>query len=165
MFSRLADVGEERDSFALADLFHMPKPEEDGLGASTGAGTGIAAAPGPGVRSDSGAEGPRQPFDIRKLSGGFVVAGNAGAALPAEIEVRVAYMTRDGARRALDQYHPLDFCLSRLPVDIQGARVVERSGNRLVLADAGPGLRISATGFDTLRDVVVKVTPIDAPEA
>ena len=164
LYARLAEAGEERDAFALADLFHMPRPDDVGLAASAGAGEGIAAVRNRAAAAENGVlpDLPRQPFEIRKLSGGFAVTSQAAASIPAEIEVCVAYMTRDGARRALDQYHPLDFCLSRMPVDVQGARVVEKLGNRMVLADAGAGFRISASGFDTLRDLVVKVTPIES---
>jgi hypothetical protein len=166
IYARLAQPDEERDTFALADLFHVPNLAESGLAAGVGAGEQLAAikAP-PSSEREEGEPGPPPQFAIRRLAGGFTVAANPEAPrLPAEIEVRIAYMVRGGVRQAFDNYHPFDFRLEALPVEVVGARVTERAGNRLVLADAGHQLRVTASGFDTLRDLVVRVTPLENEE-
>lgn len=165
IYARLAAPEEERDAFALSDLFHLPSPVEAALAAGAGSGDAALAIKVPPGERGEGTAGPPPAFAIRPLAGGFIVASHADAtAVPSEIEVRVAYMVRGGVKHAFDSYHPLDFRLEELPVEVAGARIAERSGNRLVLAEAGPHLRISAAGFDTLRDLVVRVTPLESDE-
>jgi hypothetical protein len=165
IYARLAEPDEERDTFALADLFHVPNLADTGLAAGIGTGDQLAAIKAPPSEREDGEPGPPPPFAIRRLAGGFTVAANADAPeVPGEIEVRVAYMVRGGVRPAFDNYHPFDFRLEALPVEVVGARVAERAGNRLVLADAGHQFRITASGFDTLRDLVVRVTPLENAE-
>jgi hypothetical protein len=103
-----------------------------------------------------------QPLQIRRVNGGFVVAAHPNAeSLPETVEIRAAYMVRDGARQALKRYDPLDFRLERMRLEVQGAEVEHCAGNRLVLARVGKHMRVEALGFDTLRDLVIRVAPLE----
>jgi hypothetical protein len=85
--------------------------------------------------------------------------------LPQSLEILAAYMVRDGARQALKRYDPLDFQLDRMRVDVQGASVEYCSDNRIVLTGVSSHMRVEAIGFDTLRDLVIKVVPQAQEEA
>jgi hypothetical protein len=158
LWSRLAGTEEERDPYSLADLFHIPERSDE------------TAGPAPAVHSDAPdpeeagepASAKVQPLQIRRVNGGFVVAAHPNAeSLPETVEIRAAYMVRDGARQALKRYDPLDFRLERMRLEVQGAEVEHCAGNRLVLARVGKHMRVEALGFDTLRDLVIRVAPLE----
>jgi hypothetical protein len=70
-------------------------------------------------------------------------------------------MVRAGARQALARYNPLDFRLERMHVDVQGAMVDQCDGNKLILSGVTRHMRVEASGFDTLRDIVIRVVPLE----
>jgi hypothetical protein len=153
LWTRLAETEEERDPYSLADLFPLPDAEEraDAL-------PGVPE--GPQSAEDTGeppARAPR-PLEIRKVSGGFLIAANANAPiLPESLEICAAYMVRDGARQALARYNPLDFRLERMRIEVQGANLEHCAENRMVLTGITGHMRVEASGFDMLRDVVIRV--------
>lgn len=76
-----------------------------------------------------------------------------------KLEVRAAYAVRDG--NALSEWEPEDFQMVAPPLRMDpkpvGLRVLEQSGNRLLLEVYEPQFRIDVVGFDTKRDLFVKV--------
>jgi hypothetical protein len=158
LWSRLAETEEERDPYSLADLFHLPEPTEEPASCAH-----PAKEPAADDQEQPKLPGsPVQPIHIRRVNGGFVLAANPNAELfPESLELRAAYMVRDGARQALARYSPLDFRLERMQLDVQGATVDQCAGNRLTLSGVTRHMRVEASGFDTLRDIVIRVVPVE----
>jgi hypothetical protein len=143
----------ERDDFALADLF--PEMDDDGRPKPDDKpkkrGKGVEPPPPlpPPPRSKA--------FQIVEIPGGFrVIRDNpASTMLPERLIVRAAYDTSRG--NPLSKYHSADFALPKLKHSIQGGQVEECEENRLVFAPSQNEFSIEISGFDTNRDLCVKV--------
>jgi hypothetical protein len=119
---------------------------------------------------------PRK-YTLSKVRGGFTITpGRPGAAVPAIIEVRVAYDVRRGD--AFRKYDPADFVLSETGrnafTDVAGLRPLQVSENKARYEVLEPEFRLSMTGFDMNRDLILKIqtpgelnattTELDEPE-
>lgn len=153
----LTNARQQRDVLALADFFPRP-PEDDG-----------ANTPQPqvidkrGTAPEQAPKVPRSvpaPLSVTKVDGGFsVTRGNSEAALPARIEIRVAY---DRARgNPMAKYHVADFRLEALNQEIVGARLTSCGENRMVVDLQEDDFRVTVTGFDGNRDILVSVRRLE----
>jgi len=105
---------------------------------------------------------PRKPapYRVTRVAGGFTLTrGSAEAATPAELIVTVAYDVRRG--NPFRKYDPADFRLFVEPVlvtgEYRGLDDVDNSGNSVHLKVTDPDFRMTITGFDTRRDLIVRV--------
>ncbi len=108
-------------------------------------------------------------YSLTKVRGGFTItAGAAGAQVPAEIEVSVAYDVRRGD--PFTKYDTADFLLMRdgvgNPEEVHGLVPIIVSENKARYSVTDPEFRLSITGFDMNRDLALKITTrgdLDAP--
>ncbi len=143
----------ERDDFALADLFPepdddgRPRPEDRPKKRKKGIAPELPPLPPPRPKS----------FRIQEIDGGFrVVRENASVTSPPNrLVVRVAYDTSRG--NPLSKYHPADFVLEKLDRVASGGDIAECEENRLVFEPTNDDFVLQVTGFDTNRDLHVKV--------
>lgn len=156
----LQESEDDSDPDLLRDLFSLPIPVE----------------PDRPRRPEQDDEGDdRQPppdsmparlprYRISRTAGGFSVARGAdGASVPAELIVEVAYAVRRG--NPFRRYDRADFELIRQPLRLsaqpRGLTSLSAEGNRLQLQVTDPDFHISVDGFDTNRDLAVRVTATD----
>lgn len=147
----------KRDVFALADYF--PEPDADGRQSDDG-----QSRPGR-RRSKPKTEWPPpkpKPFRIEASAGGFeVVRDNAECTvLPHSLDIRVAYDTSRGS--ALAKYHPADFRMQDLRVEVSAGNIEEAEENRLVVRLNSDDFRVATSGFDENRDLFVRVRAIES---
>lgn len=105
-------------------------------------------------------------FELQRLHGGFCIAGVAnGEAPPRYLAVRAAYEVRRGNPFAL--YQLFDFEMDRSPIALalEGAALVRRRENELLVRIDDPHFRVTVHGFDPRRDVRVKAIPLDEEPA
>jgi hypothetical protein len=99
---------------------------------------------------------PRR-FRIRQVPGGFAVIGNPEQEHAVEeIVISAAYDVRRGNPFA--KYRAFDFDLSeaRMSRVTSGCEIVASEGNRLVIRPSEPGFKLTVSGFDTERDLIVR---------
>lgn len=123
-----------------------------------------------GRRGGNGGDGPEpQPqarppvYEVTRISGGFVVIYPDGAQMPGPTaRVEVAYAVRRGTPR----WVPADFSFEGggLSVTTEGSGAYSASGNVLRIEAAAPGFEVRVRGFDTNRDLVVRVVPQEQDE-
>jgi hypothetical protein len=104
---------------------------------------------------------PRR-YSLTKVKGGFSLSrGPATASTPGAIEVTVAYDVRNGD--PFRKYHTDDFQLLRGGIDpgpnYRGLEVDSYSANTIRWRVTHPDFHVSIAGFDTNRDLVVRVDP------
>jgi hypothetical protein len=101
-------------------------------------------------------------FRTDQVEGGFSVirANPEQTEWPEALDLQVAYDTSRG--NPFKKYHPADFDLSKLEVVATGLEVTRREGNRLRFTPVSDDFKLEVTGFDTNRDLVVKVRTLDA---
>ncbi|MBI3568195.1 MAG: hypothetical protein HY084_08355 [Gemmatimonadetes bacterium] len=142
----------EADPFLMADLF--PSPEAgSGRKQRTTPKSGDTTPPPPPPPPPR----PRR-FRIDATADGFRIIGQPGESeLPATLRVSCAYEVRRG--RPLSDYDPLDFNLAAAPIRIEAvsAKVVSAENNRLRFEPESADFRVTVGGFDTNRDVYVRV--------
>lgn len=102
---------------------------------------------------------PRK-YALAKVRGGFTITpGREGATPPAFIEVRVAYDVRRGD--PFKKYDPADFELTQngsgTYTDISGLRAMVVSENKARYEVTSSDFRLSVTGFDMNRDLILKI--------
>jgi hypothetical protein len=104
---------------------------------------------------------PRQ-LTIDREDGGFTVKAGPGLTadlLPCQIQVNMAYDLEDGD--PLRSWSPYDFNLGdpdgEVEIEHDGARIVERRGNQLLIEARDPSFRLRVHGFDRNRDLEVRV--------
>jgi hypothetical protein len=120
---------------------------------------------------------PRK-YTLSKVRGGFTITpGRDGAAAPGIIEVRVAYDVRRGD--PFRKYDPADFELAERGkgayTEFSGLRPMIVSENKARYEVISSDFRLSVTGFDMNRDLILKIhtpgelnattTELDEPEA
>ena len=150
LVSRLRETEDDRAPRLLLDLFSLPKPE-----GATKKKAGPAPEPPPPTL-------PRTvlPYQILRHGDGFTVSKAPKAEeTPSELEVYVAYDVRKGD--PIHKYDPSDFQLLVKPVVIseapKGLAKIDSSGNMIRLKVTDPDFSLTMTGFDTRRDLVVRV--------
>jgi hypothetical protein len=103
-------------------------------------------------------QSPIQAVTSRKIANGIEISANpeANAAISA-VEVHFAYEVRRG--NAFQRYSPLDFDLSEpnMKIETVGAEIETRQENILRLRIVRVDFRVRVTGFDGLRDIVIRI--------
>ena len=162
MFVRyLNESDQQPDKDLLREIFSIPKKPES-------AEPKEKSKPrkrnkGEVVKPDPKVETKKRRYTLSKVASGFTITkGPPGSAIPAELEIAVAYDRRRGS--ALGKYFSADFKMSEAPitVEVTGASVAEKQLNRLVVKVTQPDFTVTVTGFDENRDLFVDV---DAKEA
>jgi hypothetical protein len=143
----------DADDFALlADFFPIVDEDEpERKRKAKGKGKEPVTPPIPPIAKVS----PR--YRVTQTAGGFQVSGTEEGDLPSSLTIRIAYQVRRG--NPLKRYNPLDFSLQRrdLRVAIEKAAVLEKGHNTLIVAPSAPGFKIDISGFDRMRDLIVRV--------
>lgn len=140
---------EEEDRFLTADFF--PRPADDGP-SEPGSGKGKTKTDEPEPPTESRV--PR--YRVHQREGGFSVVLTDHGEEVTSMEVVVAYDRERG--NPFKRWVESDFDLAGLPVDVEGASV-RASANRLQIAvNDAPSFKVSVAGFDTNRDLRIKVT-------
>lgn len=158
----LTEAENEEDRNLLADIFNLPGGEVSGEMDSKQKKGSEDEKPEREIRPG------KRTFNISKAEGGFTVTA-AGSAkvedIPRSLEMQVAYEVRRG--NAFNRYIPEDFDLkdSDFGIELKNATLLERNGNRLSAKLDGRDFRISVVGFDTKRDVRVRVTALEDRDA
>lgn len=152
-------AGLERDF--LRDLFSIDVG--DGQDAETAGPRGRAA--GPGGRTAAPASPPTETRGsgdaaITALADGFSIRGGAAGHWRAE----AAYHLSAGNPLRHWDHRDFDFSGDAITARARGAEIVRREGNTIELVADGP-FRLEATGFDTRRDLVVRLTRMDGEDA
>lgn len=157
LFNTLFKGSEEDDHFALGSFF--PDPHSAGDPRAKGRGDRTRQRPG-GVTAVLPEIGktPRQ-HGLRQVEGGFeVTPGDAGAPRPSLIRVRAAYDVRRGD--PLKRYERFDFDVSSSSMDVtyEGLRLKLANENELLAEVTSDDFRLRVIGFDSNRDLYVRVT-------
>jgi hypothetical protein len=156
LVARLRAQDTKGDKTWLASFFPMPGENDDQ--------TKSRAQRKPGDKSPTEEikipPRPPQPYAIERVKGGFAVVPSATVAiLPMRLEVQVAYAVREG--NPLSEWEPEDFQMVYPPLRLDpkpaGLRVLEQGGRRILVELQAPQFRIDVVGFDTKRDLYVKV--------
>jgi hypothetical protein len=143
----------ETDDFALlADFF--PLIDEDGPERKKKP-QGKGKEPGPQPVPPIPKISPR--YRITQTPGGFRVAGTEEGDLPTALTVRFAYEVRRG--NPFKRYNPLDFSLLKkdLKIESDGVSVIDKTHNVLIIAPKSRGFTVDVSGFDPMRDLIVRV--------
>lgn len=158
----ITEADKEADKSILVDVFSLPADAESPDAVSTKVKKGQGAIPGkksPPVVNPPPATPKR--FRVDKINGGFRVRpGDAKAAAPKWIDIKVAYSIRSG--NPLKKYHKADFELDKAPItfgsDLKGIILVSCSANNIQAEVTEADFMLSVEGFDENRDLFVKVT-------
>ncbi|MEY2878028.1 MAG: hypothetical protein RLZZ15_408 [Verrucomicrobiota bacterium] len=156
LVARLRAQDTESDKTWLASFFPMPGGTDDEAQSHTRKKRGDATSP----EEIKLPPRPVPPYAIERVKGGFVVmSGMATPTFPLHLEVQVAYAVREG--NALSEWEPEDFQMVYPPLRIDpkpvGLKVIEQGGKRMLLEVQTAPFRIDVVGFDTKRDLYVKV--------
>lgn len=145
----------------LIDYFYLPRPREDDEDAQAvrrrkKKDTTLTETP---VTIEGGK--PRT-VTVSKVAGGFTVArGSPEAEPPQLLRIRVAYDCRRG--NPFKQWDRADFHFgdrTSLKIEsIEGVQIRKCIENRMLVAVTNPEFRLTVTGFDPNRDIVVRVDP------
>ena len=151
LLDTLTQEAAEEDRQALSDIFFTPRRSDRAQGARETKAedkppADIAAAP------------PR--LIIVPIRGGFKVKAGTGldpACLPLPVALSAAYGIREGNPFA--KYASHDFRLEREPIAITAAGVtgLKPAGHRLSFAATSPDFEVEVVGFDTHRDLAVRI--------
>lgn len=154
---KLTKVTESLEQDLLKDIFFLEHSNE---GRSPKDGGGDTHNPDLGVTTPGVVDLPRknQPITSRRIPNGVEISSAGdGSHRVGTVHLRFAYETLRG--NPFQKYSPLDFSLedSGMHIEAENAEVLERKHNHLVVnvLDTPFGMRV--TGFDGLRDVVMKV--------
>ena len=161
MFVRiLNEADQEPDRDLLRDIFFVPKQqgpqEKKEKSKPRKRNKGAVIDPKPVV------EPRKRRFTLSKVAGGFTISPGAKDALPpVALRVEIAYDRRRGS--ALKKYVPADFRTDEEPIriELEGAKIVEKSRNIIVAKILAPNFRVMVGGFDENRDLFVDVEAQD----
>ena len=156
-FVRLLTAGDRKGNpLLLLNLFSLPSDDETGI-----------SKPGAKKKNNNGTsdDHPKPPpplpkkFRVERVKGGFsILKGDGELVLPMKLIVRAAYDVRRG--NALGKYKPADFSLVRPPVYVEsqtGVKLQEDGPNRLTVEVTQQDFQLALGGFDSRRDLFVKV--------
>lgn len=153
---------EEADPAILVDLFSLPAAPDDMNSVKARVKKNTTEKKGPVTPPVKSPPTPKpKSYRIEKITGGFrVLKGDAGAPPPDILDIRVAYDVRKG--NALTKYDKADFQFGKSPIqfapDTAGVEVLGSELNRMRVKVTAPDFRVSVTGFDGNRDLLVRVT-------
>jgi hypothetical protein len=81
------------------------------------------------------------------------------------VEIQAAYETAKGDAFGRYQKYDFDFGGRFLRREVDGADIVAAEGNRIVIAIMAPIFKVTVSGFDTNRDLVVRSKILETKEA
>jgi hypothetical protein len=142
----------EEDYSVLQDIFFLAQPATPEDKRKT---KKIKPKPGPETPTPPPLPPPASPaLRVSQVSGGFTVVAYKAAA---RARVIAAYEIRRG--NAFKRYQPADFELDKMPIQVktENTGIMEMSGNLLVVGPLQEGSKVTVTGFDSLRDLAVRV--------
>jgi hypothetical protein len=152
---------EERDPVLLADLLSVEIPD-------------LAAEEGPHAgsrgrekrRTNGQGSGPERlrRFRIDRSEAGFTISpGDPNAPQIENLDVAMAYDLRGG--NPMRSWSPADFDIGSDSISViaEGScELVSCNGNRIRLAVSGPDYKLSVSGFDAKRDLLVRAEALNA---
>lgn len=102
-------------------------------------------------------------FAIDSVKGGFLLKPGSTAfdSLPAKLRIEAGYAVRRG--NPMKRWAPDDFSFTRPPLrqdSLSGMVVTHEGGNKLEVEIRKPEFRLSISGFDTKRDLVVRAVAL-----
>jgi hypothetical protein len=150
----LNQADEEPDRELLKEIFSIPKPSstesprERSKPRKTNAGESIVP--------DFAVEPKKKRFALSKIAGGFSIGAWNGS-VPSLLKIVVAYDRRNGS--PAKKYSSADFDLDKHPISIErdGAEVLSRKFNHLLVKVTSQEFKFTVTGFDENRDLFVDV--------
>jgi hypothetical protein len=149
----LSATNDEQDLTALADVFFLPEPATPDERRKS---EKRKPEPGPKPPIPDPPE-PPEPRLLRltKIDGGFVVVATRAAS---SAHITAAYEVRRG--NAFKRYDPADFEFGDhwIQIAAEKTNVIQAKGNQLVVGPLEEGSRLTVTGFDPARDLVVRVS-------
>jgi hypothetical protein len=164
IMQRLHAAETKGDPNLLLDIFFLPM--DDGPTEPTKKPENKKAEP---VVSPTPAPAPPPPqpkrFNLDSMKGGFVLKpGNAPlATLPVRVRIEAGYAVRRG--NSIKRWASDDFAFIRAPLrqdEANGVFVSRAYGNTLELEIRKPDFQYGISGFDTKRDLVVRVVELKA---
>ena len=152
--TKLADLLRESEPkpapIALRNVFSVPMPSgKEGI---------EPIKPPVGIRS-------KKPwFSVHQLSEGFAVRSVPETVRPEGVNLKVTFAYDVAAGDPFKKWSPFDFEVrlghdSTLAISGHSVKVHRLAGNELVLAIEKEPFKFSVSGFDSVRDVVVRVEP------
>lgn len=155
-YDMLVQAEEEVDEKALSKYFFTREPE------SPGKADGKPDTTPPDDEVNPPASKPKVARLV-SIDSGFSIRRAAGASeadYPVRLKVRAAYDTASG--NPFKKYDPLDFTFSKdSGLDIGATKgtvsLISGSGNELEFEVSGERFQIDVTGFDSNRDLLVKL--------
>jgi len=159
---RVEDADE--DPTLLVDFFALPSaPEDDEDTRNSRKKKKKKKAEEPEPKPEPPPGKPKR-YRINKIDGGFTISpGDADAVPPKALRIRVAYDRR--SKDAFKRWHPADFRLDRAPItigpDTDGIEIGELTDNRMFVGITKQDFRLAVLGFDTKRDLIVDVRPME----
>lgn len=155
----LAHPPEKRDVNLLKDLFYVELPSEQsenqgGIGPRDE--KGYPPTEKPEISSDGSF-----PFRISRITGGFTLKpGKSLNGFNEKFSLEVAYQGRRG--NAFKKYHPADFNLQKNPIEVKtrNVEIIMMENNILQFAPRSAECEITVVGFDTRRDLRIRVDRI-----
>lgn len=149
----------------LQDLFSIELPREDDTGATMlrlpiKKETGESAGPGTAAPTDGG---QARTITLTRIAGGFTIKGMDAA--PAPMFAELAYRARTG--NPFRKHSAFDFDLTRGEIlcDAEGVTIRTVAPNRIEFTPSAAKFQITMKGFDTRRDLVVRVSEISGDAA
>ncbi|MGH6819320.1 MAG: hypothetical protein ACREDU_00475, partial [Methylocella sp.] len=147
LYQLVAEDAEQEDREALIDFFSL-------VDSSPSGGTKRKRTP---KKVDPVT--PREVFlSVKPRTGGFAISPGAGAAsrtYPVKVRVRLAYdmLGADPFKR----FSPFDFDLKKdIALELENAELEAAMANIVVLTLQSADFRVSASGFDINRDLLVE---------
>ncbi len=153
----------EDDAFALGTFFPDLRADDDAR--ARGGQKKKRPKPGPDTDGPPSLESKPRRYRLRQVDGGFeVTPGDPEASRPSQIRVRAAYDVRRGD--PLKRYEPYDFDLSSASMNVtcEGLTIKMIDKNEVVAEVKEDGFRLRVTGFDSNRDVFVRVTATESAD-
>ena len=154
----LARPPEGRVRDFLADLFWIDAPEEsvhEPVARIPIRGTSVGESGTRSISPGAAANG----ITIAKIAGGFTIKSYGDtSATRRPLRAEVAYRVRSG--NPFRKHSPFDFDLTAsdgIMIEAEGVRVRPTSANAFTLAPASPKFQVSMKGFDSRRDIVVRL--------
>ena len=144
---------DEEDLTALADVFFLPEPPSPDEKRKS-----EKRKPEPGPKPDiDDPPGPPEtrPLRLTRVDGGFALTA---VKVASSARITAAYEVRRG--NAFKRYDPADFEFGDKWIQVltEKTSVVEAKGNQLTVGPLEEGSKIIVTGFDSARDLAVRVS-------
>ncbi len=148
----------EQDTSLTLDVFSLARPEEP---------SPEPPASAPQVKTSGKPPIPSLPpsptFVIQRVPGGFDVRPLHHRVYPLTAQIQCAYNTSSG--NPLKKWHRADFQLTDQAISVKTndcGRVSAIKGNEITVEIGGADFSLKVSGFDTNRDVFVRVVVMEA---